>query len=35
VQEQPREGNGERRERHPAVEQPRARGPTPPARGRM
>jgi hypothetical protein len=34
VQEQPREGNGERRERRPAAEQPRARAPTPPARGR-
>jgi hypothetical protein len=35
VQEQPREGNGERRERRPATEQPRARAPTLPARGRM
>jgi hypothetical protein len=34
VQEQPREGNDERQERHPAVEQPRTRAPTPPARGR-
>jgi hypothetical protein len=34
VQEQPRERNGERRERSPAAEQPRARAPTPPARGR-
>jgi hypothetical protein len=34
VQEQPREGNDERRERHPVAEQPRARAPTPPAEGR-
>jgi hypothetical protein len=34
VQEQPREGNGERRERSSAAEQPRARASTPPARGR-
>jgi hypothetical protein len=32
VQEQPHEGNGERRERRPAAEQPRAHAPTPPAR---
>jgi hypothetical protein len=34
VQEQPREGNGERQEHRPAAEQPRARAPTLPARGR-
>jgi hypothetical protein len=34
VQEQPREGNGERRERRPAAEQPQARVLMPPARGR-
>jgi hypothetical protein len=33
VQKVPREGNGERRDRRPAAEQPRARAPTPPARG--
>jgi hypothetical protein len=33
VQEQPREGNDERQEHRPAAEQPRARGPTPPAQG--
>jgi hypothetical protein len=33
VQEQPREGNGERRECRPAAEQPRDRAPTPPPRG--
>jgi hypothetical protein len=33
VQEQPREGNGDRRERRPAAVQPRGRAPTPPARG--
>jgi hypothetical protein len=33
VQEQPREGNGDRRERRPAVDQPHGRAPTPPARG--
>jgi hypothetical protein len=34
VQEQPREGNGERQERCPATEQPRARATTLPTRGR-
>jgi hypothetical protein len=34
VQEQPREGNGERQERLLAAEQPRARASTPLARGR-
>jgi hypothetical protein len=34
VQEQPRGGNGERRERRPAAEQPWARTPTLPAPGR-
>jgi hypothetical protein len=33
VQEQPHEGNGERRERCPSAEQPRARAPPPPTRG--
>jgi hypothetical protein len=33
VQEEPREADGERRERRPAAEQMRARAPTPPARG--
>jgi hypothetical protein len=33
VQEQPREGSGERRERRQGAEQPRGRAPTPPARG--
>jgi hypothetical protein len=33
VQEEPREGNGVRRERRPAAEQPHGRAPTPPARG--
>jgi hypothetical protein len=32
MQEQPREGNGEWRERRPAAELPRARAPTPPTR---
>jgi hypothetical protein len=33
VQEEPREGNGDRRERRPAIDQPRGRAPTPsPAR---
>jgi hypothetical protein len=35
VQEQPREGNGERRECRPAAEQPRSRAPMPPPKGRM
>jgi hypothetical protein len=34
VQEQPREGNDERREHRPAAEQPPAHGPPPPTRGR-
>jgi hypothetical protein len=34
VQEQPREGNGKRRERRPTAKQPRARALTPPSRGR-
>jgi hypothetical protein len=34
VQDQPRGGNDERRERLPAAEQPQARAPTPPAPGR-
>jgi hypothetical protein len=34
VQEQPREGYSKRRERRPAAAQPRARAPTPHARGR-
>jgi hypothetical protein len=33
VQEQPREGNGDRRECHPTAEQSRGRAPMPPARG--
>jgi hypothetical protein len=33
VQEEPREGNGDRRERRPAADQPHGRAPTPPARG--
>jgi hypothetical protein len=33
VQEEPREGNGDRRERRPAVDQPRGRAPTPPLSG--
>jgi hypothetical protein len=34
MQERPCDGNGERRERRPAAEQPRAHAPTSPARGR-
>jgi hypothetical protein len=34
VREQPRDGNGERRERRPVAEQPWACAPMPPARGR-
>jgi hypothetical protein len=33
VQEEPREGNGDRRERRPAADQSHSRAPTPPARG--
>jgi hypothetical protein len=33
MQEEPREGNGDRRERRPAADQPHGRAPTPPARG--
>jgi hypothetical protein len=33
VQEEPHEGNGDRRERHPAADRPRARAPRPPPRG--
>jgi hypothetical protein len=33
VQEEPREGNGDRRERRPTADQPRGRAPMPPARG--
>jgi hypothetical protein len=33
VQEQPREGNGDRRECRPAADQPHGRAPTPLARG--
>jgi hypothetical protein len=33
VQEEPHDGNGDRRERRPAAEQPHGRAPTPPARG--
>jgi hypothetical protein len=32
VQEEPREGNGDRCERRPAADQPHGRAPTPPAR---
>jgi hypothetical protein len=32
VQEEPHEGNGDRRERRPAADQPRDRTPTPPPR---
>jgi hypothetical protein len=33
MQEEPREGNGDRRERRPTVDQPHGRAPTSPARG--
>jgi hypothetical protein len=34
MQEQCRDGNGERQERRPTTEQSRARAPTPPPQGR-